>query len=1089
MKLTAFLAVVGAAGWLFFQNQFRSKLRATVEDKFNEVLTGTGVQTSIGGAQFVDGKGMLLSDMRATAPNVSLTAYETFLAMDSTATDLVTGNSQVDGVEMRRVQLQVFRTPDGKLDLSAFSKIAQAIEIATQGKPKRLIPITLLDSQVRLIDQSANIDKTVSDINISITPVLHQSRVILEIIATAAAAEVQQVMLKGFVDPHSGEWNAELTLNNANVSSELLALLPREIQREIGSTISYSSRANGQFQASGNWQSNQFHWFEGSGQIADIAIHHQKLPDDVHNGALEFSFSPNGATLSNVTGRMGTASFAAHFNCVDLLNPKNWRLVGRMDQFKLDRSEKTLRSMPPSTQRLLKEFQASGTFDTQFDINFDGNQIIKTIDAQISDLSFNFSKFPYPMSDCVGTVRWVDEKITYELRNETRDRVLTAKGFVNNPSKGATWRCDMNTERGQLEFDHSLRKAIDANPPLAKVVREFNAHGWVAASGTIQRPVPDGEIQKRFDIDIINMAINHSRFPYRIENVKGRVSSINKSVQFKDFTGSKGDGRIQCNGSFSPQKGLDVHFVCSNIELNGELRQALRPELKEVWDGFRPRGKAESMAVFMAMPPGQKECNIVLQSTLNGENNGLRTSDLSIFPTWFPYKLENLAGILVVGNGKIQLRKFRGQHGRTTVSCNGDGSYSPSGWDISFSDLLTRSLRTDEPLLRALPESLARPIQFMKFDGLLNVNGKMTLAGRYRKPKLQQAHAIPHQPLPQTHPGSFAQQASAIESVDTNLAPRISMGWDLRFDMNQAELFLGIPLKNVFGKFNLIGQYDGENVECRGSVDFDSLTIYDAQITKIRGPIWIDNYQTLAGGMINELSTGRTSPSIEGEMYGGTIKLDAAISSDSEGRFVINTSLADGNLKQFTQEFSPNLENVDGHTFAALRIYGDATGTHTCRGNGQIHLRDAKIYELPRVARLLKPLQGRKLDDVLFDSGDIFFDVNGENIDINRMEFNGDAISIIGNGRMNLDHDLDLNFYSVVGRNRLNIPLISDIYRRSSQKFMWINVTGTSQNPKISNEILPELNDSLRQLFGQENRQAQFGLPAEQTVYPNSNQR
>jgi len=188
-------------------------------------------------------------------------------------------------------------------------------------------------------------------------------------------------------------------------------------------------------------------------------------------------------------------------------------------------------------------------------------------------------------------------------------------------------------------------------------------------------------------------------------------------------------------------------------------------------------------------------------------------------------------------------------------------------------------------------------------------------------------------------------------------------------------------------------------------------------------------------------------------------------------------------LKQLSQEFSPGVKDVEGRTFAALKMQGDASGSHTCRGNGQIHLRDAKIYELPTVMRLLKLLQVRRLNDVAFDSGDIFFDVNGENIDINRMEFNGDAISIIGNGRMNMDHDLALNFYSVMGRNKINIPLISDLYRRSSQKFMWIKVDGTCQNPEITKEILPELNDSLRQLFRQDERQAQG------TVYQSALQR
>ena len=1082
-KLSVFLVVVGIAGWLFFQDQVRSKLGSTVQSKVNEALAGTGVETSIGNANFIDGKGMLLSNMRATAPNVALTVYETFLSMDSNTTDLVTGNARVDGIEMRRVQLEVFRSPDGNYDLSAFSRIAESIQAATKGSPQRLIPISMLDSQVRLIDQAANIDRTISDINFRITPVQHQGRTILQIEAAAAAAEVQQVVLKGFTDPKSGEWNSDLTLNSASINGDLLALLPQQAQQKLGSNVSLSSRIDGSLQASGNWRNNQIHWFEGNGRVADISIGHERLLGDVRGASANFNITPNGATVSEIRGRMGSSPFEAHFNCSDLLNPKSWHLAGRVGKLKIDRTENTFRAIPKSAHQFLNDFQLSGLFDIQFDFRFDGKKITKTIDTQISDLAFNFVRFPYPTTGCTGTARWVNDHVTYSLKHVVGERVMTAKGVINNPGKQATFRLELNVEQGKLPFDDTLLAAIDANPPLAKVVRPFQAHGWVSGSGIMQKHVPGDHVDKQFNIEVLDLRIKHERFPYLIENIKGKITSTNNSLRFDDLSGENGKGRIFCNGAWNPEAGLNVRYFCNDIQLDERLRSALRMELKEVWDGFRPRGTVEAMTVDMTLPPGQKECNLILDSRLNGENKGIRTSNLSIYPTWFPYELNNLAGQLVVGNGKIHLRKFKGQHGRTIVSCDGDGAYSDAGWDMSLSDLLARSLRADEQLLKALPESLARPIQYMKFDGLLNVKGKMTLAGQYRNRTPQFASTIPNQRYPQTTQASFVHPASATQRVEPKLAPKVSMGWDMRFDMNQAEMFLGIPVENIFGMFTLIGQYDGDNVECRGAVNLDSLTIYDAQITGLRGPVWFDNYQALAGGMINELSANKTSPSITGNMYGGIVKLDAAISSDREGRFVIQTTLADGNLKELSQEFAPSLEGVEGRTIARLKMQGDASGTHTCRGNGQIHLRDAKIYEFPPAMRILKLLNGGRVNDVAFDSGDIFFDVNGENIDINRMEFNGDVISIIGNGRMNLDHDIDLNFYSVAGRNKINIPLISDLYRRSSQKFLWINVGGNLQNPKISKEILPELNESLRQLFQQGERRATG------TVYQNVFQR
>ena len=81
------------------------------------------------------------------------------------------------------------------------------------------------------------------------------------------------------------------------------------------------------------------------------------------------------------------------------------------------------------------------------------------------------------------------------------------------------------------------------------------------------------------------------------------------------------------------------------------------------------------------------------------------------------------------------------------------------------------------------------------------------------------------------------------------------------------------------------------------------------------------------------------------------------------------------------------------------------------------------------------------------------------------MEFIGDAISLLGEGEMNLDWDIDLNFYTVIGRNRINIPLISQLYRAGSQRTLAIKVDGKLDNPRTHSTVLPEFNENLKQLF------------------------
>lgn len=1077
-KWTAFLAVLLLALWLLFQNQVHSKLLATLQSKCDTALVGTGIEAQIGNAQFLEGRGMLLANVNVTTDNVSLAAYETFLEMPGSTTDLVIGSCSLNAIHMKRVKFQVFRDPNQSLDLAVLTqKISQLL--GSESPCHNLVPLHISDSVIQFVDRATGAQQIISDFQLDVIPTVHEGRLLLQIQLLARNGDIQEASVNVLLDPESLQWKGQLVVSNARVRTELVRLLPAALQQKLALATTIDGRINSAtLDAEGILNSGVAPKFNGFGTFSELTIDHRKLPAEIRNAYADFEVNNFGLAIKNLFANIGPAQLTGAYQQTGLSLPTTWQFNGKLKRFSLDGSERMMRIMSESGKRFCNEFQPRGRFDFDIQANFDGNQIHKTITADVQDLAFNYFRFPYPVSNGQGTVKWIGDQIEYDLRVVEREREVRASGSVSNPGPAATYRCDLEVVRGKLPFDGKLQTALDANPTLGKVVREFNAHGWVGGRGTIEKLIPGGRSIKTYDIDLIDLSILHKRFPYPINGVRGKIKTKGSSFTFENLTGSNGMGRVLCNGSWNPQQGLAARYICNKIQLDEHLRRSLRDELKEVWDGFRPRGTVELMTVDMTLPPGTKDCNLEIDTTLHSNQEGIRTSNISIFPTWFPYELEDLAGTIHVGNGKVALREFRGRRGRTTVACTtGDGAYSKTGWHVVIEDLLASSLPVDDPLLRAMPKSLAKSIQYLKFDGLMSVQGKITLAGQYRQPAATQlASLIPAAggSLAQTNGSSqplngTIKPASATSNVTVDsMAPNISMGWDVSFNMNRAKMFLGIPVRNVFGTVKLLGQYDGQNVECSGDLDIDSLTIYEAQVTNVKGPIWFDNYQALAGGLINQLSNSSAAmPSIAGDLFGGKIKLNAAISSDEEGRFLLETEIRDADLSQVCEEFAPQQKDIAGRTHAALRMRGNASGTHSCIGDGWAQVRDAKIYELPPVVRLLNLM---RVDDTAFDSGDISFGVNGENIDINRMEFNGDTISLIGNGRVNMNHDMDLNFYSVVGRNRLNIPLLSELYRRGSQKFMWIKVDGTFEEPRLSREMLPELNDSIRQLFQQPQR-------------------
>jgi hypothetical protein len=256
------------------------------------------------------------------------------------------------------------------------------------------------------------------------------------------------------------------------------------------------------------------------------------------------------------------------------------------------------------------------------------------------------------------------------------------------------------------------------------------------------------------------------------------------------------------------------------------------------------------------------------------------------------------------------------------------------------------------------------------------------------------------------------------------------------------------------------------------------MTIKEMQITEVAGPILLDGQRAAAGMFVAtqgpnssaqnfspvEGSSEAVRP-ITGKMYGGLVKLNAQINADPTGEFYIQTKLADACLNELCRDKAAKFSDVKGRIFGDLGLTGNSLGTHSFQGVGQVQLRQAEIFELPLMLAVLKSMHVGTKNQTAFDESNVDFRISGEEIDFTRIEMLGSPVSLLGNGKANFDREIDLNFYSIMGKNRFEIPILSELYKASSQQVLWINVDGTIDNPQTHRNVLPQINDSLKQLF------------------------
>ena len=158
-------------------------------------------------------------------------------------------------------------------------------------------------------------------------------------------------------------------------------------------------------------------------------------------------------------------------------------------------------------------------------------------------------------------------------------------------------------------------------------------------------------------------------------------------------------------------------------------------------------------------------------------------------------------------------------------------------------------------------------------------------------------------------------------------------------------------------------------------------------------------------------------------------------------------------------------QDITGKVSAVVHLTGAKAGLHTLQGSGQVRLREADIYQLPVMTRLLSVLSLRDPDDTAFTSSDIDFRINGEQMYLDRIDFSGDVLSLKGQGWMDLNRQINLNFYALVGREEFQLPIVKTLLAEASRSILLIQVVGTVDQPQVIRKALPDLDETLQRIF------------------------
>ena len=655
---------------------------------------------------------------------------------------------------------------------------------------------------------------------------------------------------------------------------------------------------------------------------------------------------------------------------------------------------------------------------------------------QCRNVSFVPHKFPYRLEHGNGSLELEDDRLTVNLstagqntlaRSGGEDRGVQITGEFHNPT--GEWTGRLRVAGQSLPLDEKL---LGAAPSAQSLVRSLDLKGTIGFQFEAARDMVNAPVHRRLLVRASQCGLRYDRFPYALSNVHGDIEMIDDDWWFRNLEGYNGASRVTGEGSLTgtPRGGeLSLRLSAANVPLEGELRDALPLAMRQAWALLQPHGIIDLTAdVRYFSQTGLRDVAVRAQP---------RSDTCSLEPVRFPFRMENVQGVFTYGNGRLDFQRCSAWHGAVKMACNGSCSFQPDGaWQLRLDRLSVDRLRMDRELMQALPPQLKKRL------GELNATGPLSLQG------------------------------SIVHTRSANPAEPMTSLWNLSVGLSQVGVDCGVRLENMYGTVGLSGWSDGTRFQMRGELALDSLTWQDHQFTQVLGPFRIDDQEAMFGSWVarhdnQSLPQGQPKAALRpvtAKIFGGTVYGDGWASLGPEPRYSVQASLVDADLATSARELGSSDRNLRGRLLGSAELHGFGRNRTALGGHGSLHLRDANIYELPVMISMLKIVNFRVPDPNAFSKSDLDFRIEGEHVYFDKVDFNGDAISLVGKGEMNWQGDARLVFTAIVGRADAGLPMLRNFFTGASQQFMQIRVDGNLRSPEIRQEAFPGVNQALKNL-------------------------
>jgi len=320
--------------------------------------------------------------------------------------------------------------------------------------------------------------------------------------------------------------------------------------------------------------------------------------------------------------------------------------------------------LPPEQQKWLEGYSISGGDFEVFARTGDGDD---HFEVKLVDLAMTLPEDQggFQLEGVTGRIIFRPEEIEVpELvgrLHQAPNARLKLKGSYKGYEKDSPY--SLNLEIQDLDLPTNSPITGQVGQVLAKFLADYKASGRLTLGVALSRKAEQTDITGWAEPQ--GMALTYKYFPYRVDDVRGRIEFHDNKAFLKEITARHAQTRVRLRGEMEWVAGkqtYDIHIEGRDVGLDEELARAVPRTFEFVWNTIHPGGRTHAK---VRVRRGVKDTQDIIDLELAPDGHA------SMRHAVFPYPVENIAGLVRISDNVATIEGVSGRRGPMRFTING----------------------------------------------------------------------------------------------------------------------------------------------------------------------------------------------------------------------------------------------------------------------------------------------------------------------------------------------------------------------------------------------------------------------------------